>query len=171
MDELKVKQIDAQSETSVSNDLAVPTDASSVLLKYQNKDGWTIQYPKSWDKITDNTLQESATEKYISFRTYPIPDEGVETWLDNKIEKSLSFEEADNKLIEDITTETKGDFVIYRYVLQSSYVEPTNTSNLKNIFYVGNGHIYEFHGQTPPLAKEEFETIVDSFAMKIEVNE
>lgn len=152
--------------TSHPIESGVPSEVPSELLKYQSNDGWTIQYPASWDKITDSSLQESATEKYISFRTHAIPEEGVEKWLDSEIERKLSFEEADNKLFEDVTKETKGDFTVYKYAIQSAYVRPTNISELRNIIYVGNEHIYEFHGQIPPLTKAEFENIVNTFTFE-----
>lgn len=164
--EPEVKPTNALVETSHPIESEVPTEAPSELLKYQSKDGWTIQYPALWDKITDSTLQESATEKHISFRTHAIPEEGVEKWLDSEIERKLSFEEADNKLFEDVTKETKGDFTVYKYAIQSAYVRPTNISELRNIIYVGNEHIYEFHGQIPPLTKAEFENIVETFTFE-----
>lgn len=161
--EQEVNPKETPAETSLQNESTEPTDASSDLLKYQSKDGWSIQYPASWDKITDSTLQESTTEKYISFRTHAIPEEGVEKWLDSEIERKLSFEEADNKLLEDVTKETKGDFTVYKYAIQSAYVRATNISELRDIIYVGNEHIYEFHGNIP---KEEFENIVETFTFE-----
>lgn len=161
--EPEVKPTDAPVETSHPIESPVPTEVHSELLKYQSKDGWTIQYPASWDKITDSTLQESATEKYISFETHDIPEEGVEKWMDSEIERKLSSEEADNKLLENVTKETKGDFTVYKYAIQSAYVRPTNISELRNIIYVGNEHIYEFRAPVPPLTKEEFENIVETF--------
>ncbi|MEV5024546.1 hypothetical protein [Paenibacillus sp. LPE1-1-1.1] len=164
--EPEVKPTNAPVETSHPIESKVPTEVPSVLLKYQSKDGWTIQYPASWDKITDSTLQESATEKHISFRTHDIPEEGVEKWLDSEIKRKLSVEEADNKLLEDVTKETKGDFTVYKYAIQSAYVRPTNISELRNIIFVGNEHIYEFRSQIPPLSKEEFENIVETFTFE-----
>ncbi|WP_155971083.1 hypothetical protein [Paenibacillus sp. Soil522] len=162
--EPEVKPTDASVETSHMIDSAVPTEVHSELLKYQSKDGWTIQYPASWDKITDSTLQESATEKYISFHTHAIPKEGVEKWLDNKIEKTLSFEEADNTLLEDVTKGTKDNYTVYKYTIQS--VGSIKTTENSFIIFVDNEHIYEFHAPIPPLTKVEFETIVATFTFE-----
>lgn len=157
--EPEVKPTDAPVETSHPIEIGVPTE-----VQYQSNDGWSIQYPASWDKVTDSTLQESATEKHISFRTHAIPEEGVEKWLESTIEQRVSFEEADNKILEDVTNETKDGITVYKYTIQSTYM--SKVFEMRFINYVHNEHIYEFHGQIPPLTKEEFENIVETFTFE-----
>lgn len=162
----EVVPTDTPVETSPPTESVVPTEAPSEFSTYQSKDGWTIQYPTSWDKITDSALQQSATEKYISIDKHEIPEEGVEKWLDSEIERKLSFEEADNKLLEEVTKDTIGEFTVYKYAIASAYVRPDNITELRNIIYVGSEHMYEFRTQVPPITKEEFENIVETFTLE-----
>lgn len=140
-----------------------PTESTANSLKYQSQDGWSILYPSTWDYTSNDTLRESETEKYISFSTLPLPAEGVEQWLDAKIKKTVAFEEADNKLVEDLTNEEKDGFTVYKYMIESTYGD-NQVTELRFIFYVDNEKIYEFHSQSPPLPKNEFEAIVKTFS-------
>ncbi len=155
-------------KTQLIDEAVLSAADSSDFLTYRSKVGWTVQYPKSWDYTSEGVLQETASEKYISFRTYAIPEEGVEVWLDNKIERALSMEEADNTLSEEVTVEAENGFIVYKYALQSAYVRSDNISELRKILYVDNEHIYEFHTQSPPLTNAEFEAIVGTFTFENE---
>lgn len=151
-------------QSSKPTESVEPTETNNESLKYQSKEGWSILYPKMWDYTSDDTLKESTTDKYISFDTHDIPEEGVEKWLDSKIDQSLSFEEADNKLLEEVTKETKDGLTVYKYAIQSNYM--SQITEIRSVIYVDNDHIYEFQGQVPSLTKDEFEEIVGTFSVE-----
>jgi hypothetical protein len=150
-------------QSSKPTESVEPTETNYESLKYQSKEGWSILYPMMWDYTSDDTLKESSTDKYISFDTHDIPEDGVEKWLDSKIEQSLALEEADNTLLEEVTKETKDGLTVYKYAIQSNYL--SQITKIRFVIYVDHDHIYMFHGQVPPLTKDEFEEIVGTFSV------
>ncbi|MEK3882303.1 hypothetical protein [Paenibacillus sp. PL2-23] len=149
-----------------SIDSTAPTsDITSGYLKYESNDGWSIQYPKLWDQLSDTTLSETSTGKYLSIRKFDIPEDGTEEWVNSEIERTLSFEEASNILLEDVTKETIEGASLYRYSIQSTYQKDSITV-FKNAVYVYDHHIYKLHAAVPPLSNEEFEQMITSFTIK-----
>ncbi len=141
-----------------------PTETSSDKKIYKSSNGWSVQYPMTWDYESDDLLRETETEKFISFDTYDIPEEGIEKWLESKIQSSLAMNEANNTLLEDVTKATKDNLSVYKYAIESKV--DARITELRFIIYVDNKHIYQFQSQNPSLTKDEFEEIVNTFSLE-----
>ncbi|WP_026478862.1 hypothetical protein [Alkaliphilus transvaalensis] len=131
------------------------------LSEYKHGSGWSFQYPASYDQIGDDYVQESSSGKTLQFRMGEGSKEELEAWIDSEILRKLLAEEADNSMVEPVTSKSVDQLTIYRYTLQSK--GDGQVHMLKStMFHDGNKWV-ELHTAIGPMTEEEYNTIVDSF--------
>lgn len=128
--------------------------------KYTDKSGWSINYPASW-KMEDNFLQETSSGKTLEFYSVEISGKELQKWINAEIERKLAAEEANNILLNPLESTQDGKLTIYQYTIQSE-MESSKTL-LENYLIFDGKRKYEFRYQNPPIIKEEFQKIIDTF--------
>ena len=106
-------------------------------------------------------VQDTTTGKTVTFASSPTTQADLERWLETEIARKLAATEAENALVEPLTTESQGDLTIYRYAILSR-LEATETLLRTTVFFDGQRR-HEFFSAIPLLAEEEYEAILASF--------
>lgn len=133
---------------------------SSQVQEYKSEDGWSFNYPATWDKVEPNYIQETLTGKTIAFRSMSI-DGNFDEWVQNGISKKLKADEADNSLVEKRSVGNQdGSFSKVDYAILS-VIDGKETLLKTTVFYDGS-YIYEFHTQTPPVMDDEYDLVINS---------
>ncbi|MBA1337160.1 MAG: hypothetical protein HPY66_3596 [Firmicutes bacterium] len=128
---------------------------------YTSGDGWSFEYPKTWDKVEKGFVQETATGKTIVFDVKECTEEELEEWLRAEISRKLNAEEADNELVEPLTNIEKNHLTLYTYTIKSK--GDGSEALLKNAVFYDGKRRYELRTTVPPVAEEEFNHAIDTF--------
>lgn len=128
---------------------------------YESVDGWTINYPASWNKVEHNYIQEESTGKAVEFYSDSCNKEELEKWIDSEIKRKLEATEALNILVQTLEVDQIGNLLVYSYTINSK-IESSETLLKNTIFFDGNRK-YEFRAQFPPVTEIEYDEILKSF--------
>ncbi|REK71514.1 hypothetical protein [Paenibacillus paeoniae] len=149
------------SPTVEPSPIAEPSEIVDGLLKHTSEYNWSIMYPSSWNRSNERLILEENSGKFIEFRTFDIPDEGVDWWLKVEMKRLLSSTETNNKLFEGPSSEERDGYTIHKYVIESSVEK--NSTLLRHTIIIDDHNIFAFHTASPPLTKEEYEEIMSTF--------
>lgn len=152
---------DRQSETSAPP-ASTPIAAESDSQVYASDEGWTFEYPKSWDKKTDSMVQETGSGKFIKFESAETTKEELEKWIQSEIERKTTAGEADQTLLEPLTSAKQGDLTVYKYTIQSESGDRPKVQIPNVIFYNGKTRV-SFYANHPLVSEQEFKQAIDSF--------
>jgi hypothetical protein len=131
--------------------------------RYTAPEGWSFRYPMHWNRLDEELgfVQDTATGKTVTFASMATTQAELERWIDSEIKRKLAAAEAENILVEPLTTVQEGALAIYRYAILSR-LEASETLLRTTVFFDGQRR-YAFYAAIPSLAEEEYETIVASF--------
>ncbi|WP_199613794.1 stalk domain-containing protein [Paenibacillus alkalitolerans] len=105
-------------EISIYNNDSQNTSSNNI---YQGPNGWSFEYPKSWDKATDSHVQETATGKTIIFDVANVSSQQeLEEWIQSEIDRKMSAD-GDRTLVEPLTINEQKGLTVYRYEI---YLKP-----------------------------------------------
>lgn len=152
--------------TSRQSDMPSSTNKTIIQKVYKSNDGWSIDYPSSWDKVEKDYIQETKTGKTFQFTSRKITKKDLEKDINNQITRCLKVIEAENTMKDNLSIQKEGNLFIYSYSINSQ-IENWITLLKYTIIYDGE-KAYEFHSQLPPLTQEDYSKIISSF--KIENN-
>jgi hypothetical protein len=131
--------------------------------RYTAPEGWSFRYPVHWDRLDEGLgfVQDTATGKTVTFASQPTTQAELERWLESEIDRKLAATEAENTLAEPLSRLQEGTLTVYRYAILSR-LEASETLLRATVFFDGQRR-YEFYAAMPPLAEEEYGSIVGSF--------
>lgn len=129
---------------------------------YKSPEGWSFEYPKSWDKVTDSFVQETATGKTISFQsTETVSLEELEAWIQSEIDRKLAADETDSTLVAPLTKEEKNGLTVYRYTIHSSPGDQS-AGDIPTVIFFDGSKRYVFYTALNLTTEEEFNLVLDS---------
>lgn len=147
--------------TSATTDPQTTDTEKSDFKIYKSTDGWTIDYPSSWDKVEQDYIQEESTGKTVVFFSKGCSKEELESWIESEIKRKLEATEADNTLAQTLKKEQSGNLLVYSYTINSK-MDGSEWLLKNTIFYDGKMR-YEFRTQLPPITEKEYGEIIKSF--------
>lgn len=147
----------------------VNQDRNMATKQFISADGWSFDYPASWDKVEPTGygiyyVQETATGKTVEFRSQPTSKSELESWIESEIARKLEVAEAENTLVEPLVVSQKEALTVYRYTIRCRRCESCDTLLKTTVFFDGTFR-YEFYTAIPPATEEEYEAILDSFRL------
>jgi hypothetical protein len=128
---------------------------------YTSSDGWSFEFPATWDRLEDGFVQETASGKTVTFHSEATSQANLEAWLEAEIARKLDATEADNSLAETLTIEQQEGLAIYRYAILSRG-DGSETLLRTTVFFDGASR-YELYAAVPPVGEAEYQAIIDSF--------
>jgi len=148
-------------QTAVTTNLETLDNEESGLKIYKSSDGWTIDYPSSWNIVEQSFIQEESTGKTVEFFSQSCSKEELESWIESEIKRKLEAPEADNTLAQALKKEQSGNLLVYTYTINSK-MDGSEWLLKNTIFYDGKRR-YEFRTQFPPVTEKEYDEIIKSF--------
>lgn len=123
-------------------------------------DGWRLEYPEYFDKVSEHSsnpyIQEVKSGKTISIEVATMTLDELRKWIQSEIERKLSADHADQKLVEPLEESMMGEFKAFRYTIHSDPGDGTPV-DIPVITLFDGSKMYEFRTHIPPFTKEEFE--------------
>lgn len=101
-------------------------------------------------------MQETATGKFVEFRSEPTSKSDLESWIESEIARKLAPSDAENTLVEPLVVSEKGELTAFRYTIRSRICESCDTLLETTEFFDGTRR-YEFYTAIPPVTEEEEE--------------
>jgi hypothetical protein len=130
--------------------------------RYSAPEGWSFRYPMHWDRLDEELglVQDTATGKTVTFASLPTTQAELEHWLESEIARKLAATEAENTLAEPLTTGQEGALTVYRYAILLR--NGASETLLRTTVLFDGQRRYEFYAAIPPVAEEEYASIVAS---------
>ena len=138
-----------------------PLSRSFPARRFVSQEGWSFEYPGTWDKVEPSFVQEIRSGKTVEFRSRQIGKAELEQWIQSEINRKLAATEAENKLMHPLKTETRNGVIRYSYTIQSRM--ESSAVMLKTVVLYDGKHMVELRTEIPRVAEAEFEQIIRSF--------
>lgn len=130
---------------------------------YQGPEGWSFEYPKSWDRKEDKLVQETSSGKTIVFDLGDVQSqEELETWIQSEIDRKLSGDHANQSLVKPLSKGEKDGIWIYRYTIHSDSGDQ-EAGDIPTVVFFDGSKRYVFHTHMPDVTAEEFDLVINTF--------